>query len=88
MPSENSIQMLTSESKLMQSPSLIKFSRLSSRELEILKLLVEGRSNPAIATTLHLSPNTVKTHVRSIMNKLGVDCRIQVAVVALRLGLI
>lgn len=80
--------MITSEFEPMQPPTLIKFSRLSTRELEILKLLVEGHSNPAIATALHLSPNTVKTHVRSIMNKLGVDCRIQVAVVALRLGLI
>jgi two-component system, NarL family, response regulator LiaR len=48
----------------------------------------EGKSNPQIAKTLHLSPNTIKTHVRSIMNKLTVNDRVQAAVVALRSGLI
>lgn len=61
---------------------------LSQRELEVLKLMVEGRSNPEIAAELFLSPNTVKTHVRGIMNKLAVDDRVQVAVVALRNGLV
>jgi two-component system, NarL family, response regulator LiaR len=62
--------------------------QLSPRELEVLKLMVEGRSNPEIATALYLSPNTVKTHVRGIMNKLAVDDRVQAAVVALRAGLV
>ncbi|HEY9847465.1 MAG TPA: response regulator transcription factor [Candidatus Caenarcaniphilales bacterium] len=62
--------------------------QLSERELEVLKLLVEGYSNPEIAATLYLSPNTVKTHVRGIMNKLAVDDRVQAAVVALRSGLV
>ncbi|WP_088893451.1 response regulator transcription factor [Leptolyngbya ohadii] len=62
--------------------------QLSQRELEVLKLMVEGRSNPEIATALYLSPNTVKTHVRGIMNKLAVDDRVQAAVVALRAGLV
>jgi two-component system, NarL family, response regulator LiaR len=62
--------------------------QLSPRELEVLKLMVEGRSNPEIATVLYLSPNTVKTHVRGIMNKLAVDDRVQAAVVALRAGLV
>jgi DNA-binding NarL/FixJ family response regulator len=61
---------------------------LSSRELEVLKLMVEGLSNPQIAEKLYLSPNTVKTHVRGIMNKLAVDDRVQAAVVALRSGLV
>lgn len=70
-------------------PSLTnRSSNLSSRELEVLKLMVEGQSNPEIAATLHLSLNTVKTHVRSILNKFGVDHRIQAAVCALRQGLI
>ncbi|MBD2740671.1 response regulator [Coleofasciculus sp. FACHB-1120] len=63
-------------------------STLSQRELEVLKLMVEGKSNPEIATVLYLSPNTVKTHVRGIMNKLSVDDRVQAAVVALRSGLV
>ncbi|NJR64363.1 MAG: response regulator transcription factor [Leptolyngbyaceae cyanobacterium CRU_2_3] len=62
--------------------------QLSQRELEVLKLMVDGLSNPEIAAVLYLSPNTVKTHVRGIMNKLAVDDRVQVAVVALRAGLV
>jgi len=63
-------------------------SHLSQRELEVLKLIVEGKSNPEIAKLLYLSPNTIKTHVRSIMNKLSVDDRVQAAVIALRSGLV
>lgn len=62
--------------------------QLSQRELEVLKLMVEGYSNPEIAAALYLSPNTIKTHVRGIMNKLAVDDRVQAAVVALRAGLV
>jgi two-component system, NarL family, response regulator LiaR len=61
---------------------------LSSRELEILKLLVEGHTNPEIAALLHLSLSTVKVHIRNIMSKLAVDDRVQAAVVALRSGLV
>ncbi|MBW4432112.1 MAG: response regulator transcription factor [Pelatocladus maniniholoensis HA4357-MV3] len=63
-------------------------ANLSERELEVLKLIVEGCSNPEIAEKLYLSPNTVKTHVRGIMNKLSVDDRVKAAVVALRSGLV
>ncbi|MBE9129762.1 MULTISPECIES: response regulator [unclassified Coleofasciculus] len=63
-------------------------ANLSQRELEVLKLIVEGKSNPEIASELYLSANTVKTHVRGIMNKLSVDDRVQAAVVALRSGLV
>ncbi|MBD2175700.1 response regulator transcription factor [Pseudanabaena sp. FACHB-1998] len=63
-------------------------SHLSQRELEVLRLIVDGKSNPEIAATLYLSPNTIKTHVRGIMNKLSVDDRVQAAVVALRSGLV
>lgn len=63
-------------------------AQLSRREVEILKFIVEGQSNPEIAQTLHLSLSTVKTHVRNIMNKLAVDDRVQAAVTALRSGLV
>jgi two-component system, NarL family, response regulator LiaR len=63
-------------------------TELSGRELEILKLIVEGKSNPEIAAILYISLSTVKTHIRGIMNKLAVDDRVQAAVVALRAGLI
>ena len=63
-------------------------SHLSEREMEVLKLIVEGYSNPEIDKILYLSPNTVKTHVRGIMNKLAVDDCVQAAVIALRSGII
>ena len=63
-------------------------TKLSSRELEILELIVAGKSNPEIARQLYLSLSTVKTHVRSIMNKLAVNDRVLVAVTALRSGLV
>lgn len=61
---------------------------LSARELEVLRLIVDGKSNPEIATALYLSLSTVKCHVRSIMDKLAVDDRVQAAVSALRSGLV
>ena len=62
--------------------------QLSKRELEVLELIVEGYSNPQIAQQLNLSTNTIKTYVRSIMNKLMVSDRVQAAVTALRSGLV
>jgi two-component system, NarL family, response regulator LiaR len=62
--------------------------QLSSRELEVLKLLVDGKSNPEIAEILLISLSTAKAHVRSIMSKLAVDDRVQAAVIALRSGLV
>lgn len=61
---------------------------LSERELDVLNLLVEGLSNPEIAKRLFISTNTVKAHMRSLMNKLSAGDRVQVAVKALRAGLV
>lgn len=69
-------------------PRQARTAHLSERELEVLKLLVDGKSNPEIAAALYLSLSTIKTHVRGIMNKLAVDDRVQAAVVALRSGFI
>lgn len=66
----------------------LNVGNLTGREMDVLKLLVEGKNNTEIGQNLYLSPNTVKTHVRGIMNKLAVDDRVQAAVVALRTGLI
>ncbi|MBW4464469.1 MAG: DNA-binding response regulator [Pegethrix bostrychoides GSE-TBD4-15B] len=57
---------------------------LSHREQEVLKLLVEGHSNSEMATLLHLSVSTIKTYIRSLMNKFAVEHRIQIAVFAVR----
>jgi two-component system, NarL family, response regulator LiaR len=69
-------------------PEAEKIGHLSPREMDVLQLLVQGLSNVEIAAALFLSPNTIKTHLRGIMNKLAVDDRVQAAVVALRSGLV
>lgn len=61
---------------------------LSSRELDVIQLLVEGLSNQQIAERLNLSPETIKSHLRRIMDKLLVSDRTQVAVKALREGIL
>jgi len=63
-------------------------SDLSSRELEVLKLLVDGRSNKEIANELGITEATVKSHVSTILMRLNVEDRTQAAVTALRRGLI
>lgn len=69
-----------------QTPKSVSNNPLSERELEVLKLIVEGYSNPEIGERLFLSTNTVKTYVKGIMNKLVVNDRVQAAVFALRQG--
>jgi len=54
----------------------------------MLRLIVEGFSNTDIGQKLYLSPNTVKTYVKGIMNKLVVSDRVQAAVEAVRRGLV
>lgn len=61
---------------------------LSERELEVLTLVVEGLSNQEIADRLFVSAETVKTHMRHLMEKLAVSDRTQAAVKALREGLV
>lgn len=61
---------------------------LTARELDVLKLIVDGCSNSQIGETLYITVGTVKTHVRNILNKLSVSDRTQIAVRALRAGLV
>jgi len=60
---------------------------LTVREVEVLRLVAEGKENSEIADALVISPKTVKNHVASILEKLAIDNRIQAAVVAVRRGL-
>lgn len=62
--------------------------RLSNREQEVLRFLVEGSSNELIAQELYVTVATVKAHLTSIFDKLGVRSRTQAIVKALRLGLV
>ena len=61
---------------------------LSERELEVLRLIALGYSNPEIARRLHLAAGTVRNYVSVILRKLGVDDRTQAAVAAHRRGLV
>jgi DNA-binding NarL/FixJ family response regulator len=57
---------------------------LTQREQEVLELLCEGRTNASIATKLVISPKTVDHHVSSVLAKLGVSKRTEVAAAAKR----
>jgi DNA-binding NarL/FixJ family response regulator len=61
---------------------------LTEREREVLRLVVEGKSNQEIAQSLVLSESTVKNHLRNILGKLHLRNRIQAAVYAVRQGLV
>ncbi len=61
---------------------------LTEREAEVLRLLAQGQSNKEIAQTLQIVEDTVKTHVKHILAKLGVQSRTQAALCAMRLGMV
>ncbi|MFM6134778.1 MAG: response regulator [Sphaerospermopsis kisseleviana] len=82
------VQQNTNVRDFTQSQPAITPCILTDRELEVLKLIVEGFSNAGIAKSLYITVGTVKTHVRNIMNKLSADDRTHAAVLALRSGLV
>jgi DNA-binding CsgD family transcriptional regulator/tetratricopeptide (TPR) repeat protein len=59
---------------------------LSAREWEVLELVAAGRSNAEIAETLFISPKTASVHVTHILDKLGVNNRVEAATIAVRVG--
>ena len=61
---------------------------LTQRELEVLQLIVDGKSNKEIATALDLSANTVAVHRANIMNTLGIHKTAELVVYAIRAGLV
>lgn len=63
-------------------------TELTRREMEVLQLLTTGSTNRQIAATLRITENTVKNHLRNILDKLHVDNRVQAAALALREGLV
>jgi DNA-binding NarL/FixJ family response regulator len=63
-------------------------SELSDREIQVLKLIANGKDNAQIAADLHISPKTVKNHISNILMKLQIENRIQAAVYAVRSGIV
>ena len=68
-------------------PAQRTLAGLTPRELEVLGLLVEGRSNRQIAEELFISGKTASVHVTNLLSKLGVHSRLEAAAMARRLGL-
>jgi len=65
------------------SPRIIEAVRMTKREREVILLIADGMSNKEIATSLHLSTYTVKSHVHNILEKLLLHSRVQLAKYAL-----
>lgn len=61
---------------------------LTSRELDVLRLIVAGNSNKEIGNLLHISEATVKTHINNLLGKLGVSDRTQAATSAIQRGIV
>jgi NarL family two-component system response regulator YdfI len=72
----------------LSTPRPVPSGSLSEREQEVLALLAQGASNKEISLRLQITERTVKAHVTSIFNKLGVNSRAEAVAVALRQGLL
>jgi len=75
----------------VEQKSVLKGERsaaLTHRELEVLQMIVDGKSNKEIATVLNLSANTVAVHRANIMNSLGIHKTAELVVYAIRAGLV
>jgi DNA-binding NarL/FixJ family response regulator len=70
---------------VLAAPAPDDLAILSPREKEVLALVAAGHTNKAIADALFLSPNTIKTHVSSLLTKLQAGTRVQLAVIAAQL---
>jgi len=81
------LQRLRAQSKDEDAAATIR-AELSDRELEVLKLIANGKDNAQIASELFISPKTVKNHISNILMKLQIENRIQAAVYAVRSGIV
>jgi DNA-binding CsgD family transcriptional regulator len=79
-PHEVSVALASNADSVPRTP----LGELSPREREVLALVARGYSNKDIANALYVSPNTVKTHVASLLHKLDAETRAQLAAIATR----
>jgi DNA-binding NarL/FixJ family response regulator len=61
---------------------------LSNRELEVLRLMVQGKNNPQISADLNIAESTVRFHINHILSKLGVSDRTQAVIMAVKRGIV
>jgi DNA-binding NarL/FixJ family response regulator len=67
------------ERRLREREALVRISRLTAREREVLELIASGAKNRAIAKALMISPDTARTHVQNLLGKLGLHSRLEAA---------
>lgn len=72
----------------IQASRAAEMSPLTERELEVLRLVANGKTNREIAESLFVSENTIKSHLASVYSKLGVRRRTEAVMVAVSAGLI
>jgi DNA-binding NarL/FixJ family response regulator len=77
-----------SERNRSSTPEAEAISILTARELDVLRCLIEGLSRNEIGTLLHVSPNTVRTHIQSILHKLNVHSALTAVAFARRAGVV
>ena len=87
------IKRLLEQQKALRMIGLVERATVSARDLrrlkpDVVELLTRGAVNKEIAAALHISENTVKNHMKSIMEKLHAENRVQVVAYALRRGLV
>jgi DNA-binding NarL/FixJ family response regulator len=90
LPAALLTRVLVSQAKRRSSstPEVKAIAVLTPREVDVLRCLMEGLSRNEIGSTLHVSPNTVRTHVKSILNKLNVHSALTAVAFARRAGLV
>jgi two-component system response regulator DesR len=83
-----SVRLVSQGRSVFPREEIIETQQLSRRELDVLKHLVQGCSNPEVAQVLHLSKHTVKQHTCAVYRKLAVRNRAEAAAKARELGLV
>jgi two-component system nitrate/nitrite response regulator NarL len=71
-----------------QDDVLRTMARLTRREREVLALVADGADNESIARSLLISPETARTHIQNVLNKLGVHSRVEAADFVLQNGIL